>query len=246
MALILMPLVTKGEEYKNFFTKGTVWNMTFIYPAPPFTEHEGRYFFDGDTVIASQKGLKLYKENLTTNARSLQTVLRADGDKVFFVPQPGSDEWTLMYDFSLETGKSIEVTPALRWGTSQPSGKPTLIQCQSEGFAEYYEPDFPTLNLMDYNPEDPEGDYRPGVWIKGIGSEGGPMWNAHFRSLGNWEILEKVVSNGQVILTRKESSILGVAPDETHKYVRYHIDGRIFRDGDKGIYVSREGKGVVR
>lgn len=100
LALILAPL---GMAAENYFVEGAKWT---IYGSSPKPE---TFTLEGTEFKAGYECHNLYR-TLESGERILATVVRAEGDKVYFLHDPDETEWDLLYDFGLEEGEECEVS----------------------------------------------------------------------------------------------------------------------------------------
>ena len=106
LAIMLAPL---GMAADNYFVEGAKWT-SYYYDS----NHPGTYTLEGTEFKAGYECHNLYM-TMTNGTRMLITVVRAEGDKVYFLHDPYETEWDLLYDFGLEEGEECEVNWPYQW-----------------------------------------------------------------------------------------------------------------------------------
>lgn len=171
--------------------------------------------------------------------------IRVEGDKVYFLKAqnvPSKEE--LMFDYSILPGETNEIKGLIDGQEYTVPDHTTLI-CKDTGTEYSMGNCFDTITVeFLYNGE--SNPFTPPIkWIKGIGSEAGISNNVITGSSGGTTLMEVRTNEGTVyklstsevdkILEDKVKSIEGQSNS-------YHLDGRIFRDGDQGIKINKGNK----
>ena len=199
LSIVLSPLAVSAEMY---FNDGMTWNVAYTSTASP----DGDYYpatvsLNGTETINGFEALKMYEAHDGETAE-LIAYIRVDGERVYFTKDGyESNEWYLLYDFSLKVGEGCNVS--YLYSDDYPP-ESTYIRCidickddSFNGFEQMIVEEFKDSSLS--------VNYGKGVWLKGLSSEKGVTWNNRLNADGGGCILLSA-SNGDEIIYQKESA----------------------------------------
>lgn len=226
----------------GYFTDGTCWetlvtdtttpdqptsvqnvriirNSTYTYPAMYLCDEQGEV-----TALVGQ--------------------IRQTRDKVYFNPTLTISRWYLMYDFGLEEGEGCYVYSPLR-KTSAGVPQPTYVRCT--GITERNEDydGWDTMRLEEYKDDTCQQYYGEGIWIKGLSSASGVLFNGGFELDGVGSVLNTVTSEG-VEIYRRPSGVTDIQGDAEDAPVRYYnLQGIEIPVPERGQTIIRKQGGVT-
>lgn len=232
------------------FEQGMVWETTlFTTSGLPHDIHL-KYYIDGETVVDGRQVQQLWRQNLDDpeSAPQLSTVIYQEEGRVWFHAKRNSDLWQLLYDFNLSEGETMEVgTVPYNYEVSdnpqifnrqlkclkRETDKEGLVYLTMQELHEGYESE----NIV----ED-----ELNIWIKGIGSTSGVLWN-YGNSLDGARSRLNAATLGSVTLYPVGSSSVERVENGTPMVTgRYHIDGTGASQLDRGIVIVTYSDGTVR
>ena len=168
-------LLSAQDVYSDMLADGKTWS--FIRWPYGNTHCEG---MRGDTIVNGMECSKYGYVN-DDGTFSCTAVFRQEGDKVY-VKYPGSDDFSLAYDFGVSVGDAMEIGNA----RIEVTGKDIVT---SRGH-ELRRISFKTTGVNNGGGWEPvEGDYGSS-WVEGIGGGTGPLSNIPVPELaGNYDML---------------------------------------------------------
>ena len=175
----------------------------------------------------------MYNSNIEFSPTpELVTVIRVDGDKVYFRPVwSESSEWYLAYDFGLKPGEGCYVYDMSDNGEYSDTPRKTYVKCVS--IEEPSEEGGWSMMTIEESSDSSSSSYgRTGIWIKGLSSFNGILYNVSFNMNGFGSILLEVSVNGETLYLNKSAGNAEIR-DSTSPDIR--VDGRDVRvsvDGD--------------
>jgi hypothetical protein len=217
---VALPLMVCAE---NYFKEGTKWIVKTVGTTNPEpTVSMETFSIEGDTIVASEVALKLYFSGDAMPTKRLAAILRVDDQRVYF-QTAASQGWTLLYDFGLAVGEGCtvgEVTDL--WAAAPEAPAMSYVRCIStEKDPENPEVERMIMQVCDKSTLEPYPDAE-GVWLRGIGSADGVLYNACFGEDGAKQTLVEVSLPDRVIYSISSAGIKAT-PKEA---VVARIDGR--------------------
>ena len=203
IGLICLFCTAMRAELK-YFQPGITWNVLLMgeyLPEDPllFDEYvyiDKRIEIDGYDCMIMSWILNRHPEGEIVEENSIY--LRTEGEKVYFKYFDYEDDnWYLMYDFCLKEGEGCYVYSPYYGRPNDPFR--TYLRCVSitENNAEF--DGWDTMLMEEYIYDDrPEINYT-GIWIKGLGSRGGVIFNNGFGMDGIGTRLIDATFNGEII-----------------------------------------------
>lgn len=167
-------------QAQGYFQDGMVWEMSVCGTQDPYPVWVSETVsLKGITEVDGVQALRMFYESENVEKREL-TVVRTEGDKVYFKNNKNSSEWTLLYDFGLQTGEGCVVGAInMNWENDD---KPitSYLKCVDieEGRDAYA--GFDVMILEEYRNEAMEDCIGEGKWLKGLGSPTGVTQNIRF------------------------------------------------------------------
>lgn len=166
---------------EKIFVDGTAWFTDEYGTQSPESEiHEYTTYLTGNVNAAGYNNCRELRTQTTGSMSDTRTiaVVRVDGDRVYFLPNHKSSEWELLYDFSLGTGGSCEVSsPGSNfYGDKDEVNRYTAV-CVGVKPIEGY-PQTETMVMAFYTGEDRTTPVGTMEWIRGVGSTRGVQYNA--------------------------------------------------------------------
>lgn len=176
LAALLYPIVafSFGFKAEEVFVEGTHWEG-FYESLQQNLRYNYDYFIEGETEMLGEKCYKMWSNNVNYSTPKLEMLVRAEGDKVYFVTSPDAEQWSLLYDFSVALFAPCKVQYVMPWGTDS---YPYAFELRCMQWFDVYDVD-PGYELMFLQKFDdnftPEG--YAGQWIRGFGNVGFPTQN---------------------------------------------------------------------
>jgi hypothetical protein len=200
--LFLVPFLVSGQ---NYFKDGTEWNY---YESDTDYNSELSYktaILSGDTVVGGKEAFKLYTMKTGNEAtKQYQAAIRKDAEKVYFSFPSDNGEWWLMYDFGLQVGDTCTVRCFY-----ESAVQAYLFKCVGyENVDEYGGCEAIRVALADV--EEDSSQFFTGLWIKGVGSNEGVVFNCHFGVTGLVAKLLSVYSDSQMVLNISQNGVSDV------------------------------------
>lgn len=176
--------------------------------------------------------------------------IRTEGEKVYMLLDKDSDApyEVLLFDYSLSDGEVSELGPIV-YGCIMPD-TPASVNCVDSDNVIFEDNSFKTMTMdVLLNGQHSLICEYPIKWIRGIGSESGLLDNIFSPESGGSRLLN-VYHNGELVYNYT-ASLSGIEetpfePHNTKEGKKYHIDGTVFRDGDKGICIQNGRKTIVK
>lgn len=239
--LLIAPLCVSAE---NYFTEGTQWEVIITTPLPFESRAHVIYSLESPTTVAGYECLGLYCAEIDKpDSKVLTNWIRTEGEKVYFLKNDDtSEDWSLLYDFGIQPGGIAEVKLAYL-----NSDEPFVMMCEKKTSADDYG-GFPSMTMMDVYEHDvesyPSDMIRRGVWLDGLGSHGGPLFNGGYDLDGGPGcLLLRATRNGETICSfRGYSGIpdVPVSPEALEEpAVCYDMQGRPAQPDKPGIYIRK-------
>lgn len=216
--LMLLPFFANAEKAEEVFVTGTEWEIaTYGYDQDyQWGETRTIEIIDGDTVVYGKKCLKLYSMKIDRSSKKIITVLRKEGERVYFLENTARENWLLLYDFGLKDGESCDTArPNYPWNEKTHSNT-TTFTCIS-----HWESDsFPGFEVMEMWIPD---CFVTTYWLRGYCSENGMTTNGKGYS-GGGGMLMKIRVGGQVIYDRE--ALAGTDSPLSLLGIRISVSGR--------------------
>lgn len=245
--LLLIVLMLVGQtDAKNYFRNGMKWvyasHGSYPFENPTYVTLE----LDGDTVIGDMRALKLWEVKIGEDVtrRSLQSVIRTEGDKVYYLSVWNTQNWSLLYDFNPETDCKFQIVNPyqnLEDAMLKYQAGSDMFEIWRTGNIEYnsmYGCDAIPLKMTRFgNANDNLADR--GYWLDGIGSYAGVMQpTLCFDGVGGWYVtLMEATLDGEVLaFNRNLSGIKDTVLSEWRVYTT--SDGLLVTGLEKGDCIS--------
>ena len=245
--LLLMAFGTAtGAE--NLFVDGAKWvEQGESFPTGVAYPFKHVYTIEGTDQWLGEPCLRLYFANGNDEStKHPATLLRVDGDKVYFMNSTEDTDWTLLYDFGLEIGESCEVGRMPSDWTKKSTVTLDKVTCVDKITSEKY--NWPAMVMRSGDAETEDSD---GIWLTGIGSDQGLSHNGRYDwSADMWSELKEMSVGDRVIfslpdLPEKPGGIDDVAADNATQTQLYNLHGiAVERCGAPGIYIEVRGRDV--
>lgn len=200
-----MALPFMASAYTNHIQDGMSWVIE-VYGTQDSIPEETIKTIDinGAIDIDGITSLQMYETtNNDLSTRQLIAYIRTEGDKVFFKRADAiSEEWNLMYDFGLNIGDGCYVCDL---GMQ----RRTYVKCINIDNNNAQYGGLETLTLVEYYDNGYCQDYQlsTGVWLKGIGSVNGIIYNNFFEYDGGSSRLISATYDGKSIYNFRASGI---------------------------------------
>jgi hypothetical protein len=235
------------------FEPGMVWETTLFTTSDPPHDIHLKYYIDGETVVNDRQVQQLWRQDTDDpeSAPQLATVIYQEEGRVWFHAKRNSDLWQLLYDFNLSEGEMVEVgTVPYDYGISD---NPQIFNRQLKCLKRETDDDGLVYLTMQELHEGDESENiaedELNVWIKGIGSTSGVLWN-YGNSLDGVRSRLNAATLGSVTLyPAGPSGVERVERVENGTPMitgRYHIDGTKASQLDRGIIIVTYSDGTVR
>lgn len=199
LLLLILPFTMNGE---NYFTEGMEWTSDLYDTSTPDlywgtqTVYGKQLTSEGKTVL----GLYMY-HNQNKDESTLIAYVRNEDNKVSFC-RPGSSEWYLMYDWGLKVGDTCVVYNPLTDDSTQSSTLRCTEIKESQGVGNW------KLMTMEVIGED--NSNPTGIWICGLSSAMGILYNNTFGLDGSGAVLKEVKKDGLVIYTNETAETIRI------------------------------------
>lgn len=235
----------------NYFCEGTVWESGTVAVEENedaesildlFVINHIRTWIEGSESINGTEYLNIFTATEKNEYQNpTKRHIRTEGNKVFFLNEenPEDIKEVLMFDFDIEIGTEPQ-TSAVFCGnmmTEMSSSLKCLEINQESSEGNTLETFLMELSLDGHS----EGPWvQPIRWIKGIGSEAGPLDNVIGPDMGGSRLIT-VSHNGNLVYKYTGSSEVNQILDSQETIrngTKYHLDGSIFREGDTGVYIQ--------
>ncbi|MDE7401840.1 MAG: hypothetical protein K2M87_00305 [Muribaculaceae bacterium] len=245
------------REFTNYYCEGTEWYYYYYYPYvnDDHTEltmklYKTKSWLEGEVELDGKMYYNVWSQRISEPDSEPGKIccIRTADNKVWKKNIDKTDEPEIMiFDFNLTPGESFTYYCENDYICSND----VTVTCQSQ--IEYFDDNMGGLPYMDvectaqYTGLPFEDDYAPveinqNRWICGIGGLGG-LDEPRYRN----KLLYAVYHNGVPLFDNEPSGV----EELKEQYVtplkgnKYHIDGRVFKEGDRGISISN-GKKVIR
>lgn len=247
--LLLAVLLAIPATAQNYFGDGMKWESKVSGSSSPFPEtHIETVYLQGDTIVNGAQCLKMWSVyDNDASTLSLVTVIRREGEKILFLPEP-SAEWATLYDFGLKEGEGCTITvPQSVWMDREfPNIVTTYVKCVRIANEKEYG-DWPVMELEEYNDEGVL--LGRGKWLKGLSSANGVLQNGYFEVDGvSGNLLMEVSDAGNVYYSNANAGVSEMQDSESG-YRIYNLQGlevnSCVSSLPKGIYIVN-GKKVLK
>lgn len=261
--LLLLALIPAFTAAENYFVDGACWEYYGEAEESGVTvAFDQVYTIEGTATVGDYECLNLFlystfsPEPGMVPKKKFVTYVRTEGEKVFFLPDPDTEQWALLYDFSLEPGEYCTVGTLL----CSPISFDNEVTCLERFVSEPYG-GVTAMKVDDRFPdEDPYEVARENVWLVGIGSTEDLNQNfgyhARYGSATGW--LVRFTVNGEEIcalktytpdnagITNVEAerpafTVNGLTVSADTPFALYGIDGRMVAQGSASITVAAHG-----
>lgn len=181
--LLIFPLCGNAQVY---FQEGMEWTVSVEGTQTPEGVQRTQYVSAQKCIDGENPVIGLFELNGHTDLEpQLRVYVKTEGDKVYFkFPNAESDEWYLMYNFGLKPGESCYVY--YPWQpTDESLPQCSLMKCvnivKDDNYGDWEvmimeERTDKNGNLSDYT--------SSGIWLKGLCSENGVLYNMLFEMDG--------------------------------------------------------------
>lgn len=249
---------TNQEQRLGYICEGTIWESgrAILNPKPEsvtnlFIIEMMRDWIEGTESINGVTYMKVFRASDKDNyQKTTVEYIRTEGEKVYMLLDKDSDApyEVLLFDYSLLDGEVSELGPIV-FGCIMPD-TPASVNCVDSDEVIFDNKSFKTMTMdVLLNGQHSLICEYPIKWIRGIGSESGLLDNIYSPESGGSRLLN-VYHNGELVYNYTAApSGIEETPFEmynTKENKKYHIDGTIFRDGDKGICIQNGRKTIVK
>lgn len=242
---LLLLAVSVAASAENFFVDGAKWvERGESFPTGIAYPFEHVYTIEGTDEWLGEQCLRLYLADGTDEStKRLVTLLRVDGDKIYFMNSNEDETWTLLYDFGLEIGESCEVGKMPSDWTKHNTPSLDKVTCVDKITSEDYNWPAMVIRTNDEGFEDADG-----LWLTGIGSDQGLGNNCQYDWCADiWTELTEMSVGDRIIcrLTGKPGAVDRIAADNTAPVRLYNLHGhRVDRCDAPGVYIEARGRDV--
>ena len=272
--ILALVTLTGGIKAENYFQDGAQWFETMTYiigNANGITDHTSQllYTLKGHKEMYGHDCLCLYRQEMTENDAdygepSLVNYLRVEDDKVYFLPNTVSEEWVLLYDFTLKEGEGCTVGIMPYPWNENSRAITTYVKCVGYGQSEVYG-GWPVMYLDEYDTADASLCYGRGEWLTGVGSPDGVENNNYFHADSDSGCtLDKLILNGEIIcsgpsgietidVAASQITVNGNVISSANEHVTlYGVDGRQIGSGRQvpaptpGLYIVTDGLSTLK
>ncbi len=181
--LLIFPLFGNAQVY---FQEGMEWTVSVEGTQTPEGVQRTQYVSAQKCIDGENPVIGLFELNGHTDLEpQLRVYVKTEGDKVYFkFPDAESDEWYLMYNFGLKPGESCYVY--YPWQpTDESLPQCSLMKCVDIVKDDNYG-DWDVMIMEERKDENGNlSDYTSsGIWLKGLCSENGVLYNMLFEMDG--------------------------------------------------------------
>lgn len=229
--------------YTDYFRQGTEWTTTYEYipMGPDNVEYSYRYHKIDGTVTLGTDDWMLLLQKIDNEEYKDYGALRVENGKVYFITAEeltaakagGEIAPSLLYDFSLEIGQTVNVV------AETCSSDVELVVKKLSSIVNGTS-SFETMVVL---PVSSNSETFTDEWIKGIGSLAGLLVNvSDYRPSDSGSYLSEVKADGTVVYSLASGSAsIGMNPadvDSADSAV-YDLSGKPLRDSKpKGLYIK--------
>lgn len=242
------------DSQSDYICEGTKWVMKVMSWMPPLNVeiHTYNEWIEGTVIVNDKEYMQVWQDKHDDpDKHYLLGYIRKEEDQIYFIdksslPNDDNTEY-LLIDFSLNPGEQMAIT-SKGPGDSNPNYPITAI-CTDIGEETNQGHSYETRTIEFLIDGQSYPEYFPPIkWIKGIGSQGGVVDNIYFGESGGASVYE-VYHNDELVYKYQNSSIDIIeenAIDSMAPTLKYHPDGRVFNDGETGIYIEKGKKTIKR
>lgn len=194
LLVFFLPFLASGE---NFMKEGMKWDVRTNGTHQP--ENAGFSYTTVSIDKANDGGTELlgfYRTESGTPEPKLTGYMKTEGEKVFFRPLTADTDWYLIYDFGLNPGEGATVYEAESLIDNEL--RSTYIKCTEIKESEVFN-NQEIMMLEEYPDESCTSHADTGIWIKGVSSVMGVLYNNRFGVDGIGRTLMKAYDGDKVI-----------------------------------------------
>jgi hypothetical protein len=178
VCLLALSLTAFSQDYYPLVQDNKSWDVLDVAFLPPFDTSSfstSTFMFSGDTLINDVTYNKMYMSyDWMVNGPQLWGMMREDAGKRVWMIRPSEETESLMYDFSIGTGDSVEIGTEVAVYLFVDSI--ASISVNGTLRSKYW------LSCKDMP------SYHE-TWIEGIGSSKGIIWSGSTEVVGGWSWL---------------------------------------------------------
>lgn len=210
----------------DMFTVGAQWVCgSFGTGSSTPTEGTDTVYIESNALVDGVECLRVMRKSDNGGEPHFLTYLRKEGEKIWFMNNLDTKEWSLLYDFGLQSEESTTVS-TISFPTSS-SSRPWETDVRCIGVEkDSNNPDVERMNIE--LSRESWGNYtEEGSWLKGIGSTAGLIGNVHFGMTGftTWLISASTPADGVVYL-REAAGVSEVSGESVKDDSAYDMLGR--------------------
>lgn len=230
-----MCVLASGEvQAFDMFTVGAQWVelLGSLGGNGQYTSWKSTVYIDSVETIEGEECLKVMEKGEEGDSRFM-TYLKTTGDKVWFMNNTDTQEWSLLYDFGLQSGEATTVATA-SFPTSS-SSIPIEYEVVCVGIESDYDNsgiERMKIEVYDKDEYDSVSDQelepiQEGYWLKGIGSETGLIFNVYFEMIGlDSKLISASTPADGVIYRDKAAGVSEVSVESIKDDSAYDMLGR--------------------
>lgn len=237
----------------NYFTEGTVWKLK-SFPQFPDNSEEATLHINiwlEESLDALDKTYTRCWYQVDGKEKAELYSIRAEGSRVYQLNEDKTKEY-LIYDFDTTNSNAyvdiyIAETPLAQHSHPRFSKIMRISNIASDLYQYSSVPTtLITFDAYDYLTN--EWDYwGKGNWIEGIGSPSGPLDNDASFIGGLYQYVDEVTHNGETVFKFQDASAVNNIDDNFPEVgIKYHPDGTIFHDNEKGFFIQNGKKFITR
>lgn len=204
IVLILLSIITPILcVAQNYFIDGTEWitKVTGTHTPDSFTTIERVSLKETPDSPYLEMYLFDNSEDNSEPQDEFIAYIKSDGDKVYFkLDDKETSEWYLYYDFSIQVGEGNYFYSIPKFNEENP--RKSFLKCIDKKVTE----DDGEIVLELYTDDTCTTLLGSGIWIQGIGSKNGVLYNNNFGIVGVGSVLTEVSNRGDIIYSYSDSS----------------------------------------
>lgn len=213
LLLISALLISISAYAQNYFREGlrrVVVTLPMSLDGSAPKETTTIETLENTTIIDGYEASEYWTECQETGFRNMWGYIRTDGDKVYYKVPEQSEEWYLVYDFSLQENEGCHIydmglVPFL--STNSHANFLMYVKC----IESHKNGDNEIMVVTAYNDmlqTEPTTTYYTGDWIRGIGYAGSLVCNANYSKEGiSFGTLMEASYKGKVIYKAPEAAV---------------------------------------
>lgn len=195
LGVLALALVSLQATAQSCFRDGMVWKSWISGTTDGLgTGRVEVSVIDGVETVDGVTAMRLYVyDEGEESLRALRAYIRTDGDRVYFrKPGSDSDKWLLMYDFGLKAGEGCYVYDA---AAEDGEVCRTYMRCAEVTAGDGNGP--AVMAMEEYKDESCSGSVEQAVWLDGISSDRGIIYNSRYGMDGRGERLVEASCDGE-------------------------------------------------